>query len=169
MELAGLAKYPFLQEASAFIRAEHVTLEELLSEPAYARARAIGRARVVEALEKGTDTKRVAIAPADQHAPCRCRRSTLHRSTGYQLGNFAGLKGSPRTKPVISDQQSVLELHDGRGSPVHLNDLRAAVRNDNPRSKLIERLQRDSRPPFSAVHFRGRRPDTTPRAKSLPP
>src|SRR5437762_9492130 len=64
VELAGLAKYPFLQEASAFIRAEPVTLEELLSEPAYARARAIGRARVVEALEKGPDTKRVAIAPA---------------------------------------------------------------------------------------------------------
>ena len=66
MELASLAKYPFVQEASAFIRAEHVTLEELLSEPAYARARAIGRARVVEALEKGPDANRVAIAPADQ-------------------------------------------------------------------------------------------------------
>ena len=66
VELAGLAKYPFIQEASAFIRAEHVTLEELLSEPAYARARAIGRARVVEALEKGPDANRVAIAPADQ-------------------------------------------------------------------------------------------------------
>src|SRR5207253_3767797 len=69
VELAGLAKYPFLQEASAFIRAEHVTLEELLSEPAYARARAIGRARVVEALEKGPDAKRVEIG----RASCRER------------------------------------------------------------------------------------------------
>jgi len=66
VELAALAKYPFVQEASAFIRAEQVTLEELLSEPAYARARAIGRARVLEALEKGPDAKRVAIATADQ-------------------------------------------------------------------------------------------------------
>ena len=66
MELATLAKYPFLREASAFIRAEGVTLEELLSEPAYARARALGRTRVHEALEKGAESARIAIAPADQ-------------------------------------------------------------------------------------------------------
>ena len=66
MELASLAKYPFLREASAFIRAEGVTLEDLLSEPAYARARAMGRTRVHEALEKGPDAKRIAILPADQ-------------------------------------------------------------------------------------------------------
>jgi len=66
VDLASLAKYPFVQEASAFIRSEKVSLEDLLSERAYARARSIGRTRVFEALEKGADSVRVAIDPADQ-------------------------------------------------------------------------------------------------------
>jgi DNA primase large subunit len=68
VELATLAKYPFLREASAYIRAENVTLEELLTEPAYARARSMGKARVIEALEKGAPTDRVAVVTADQLA-----------------------------------------------------------------------------------------------------
>jgi DNA primase large subunit len=65
---ATLAKFPFLHEASAYIRAEGITLEELLTDAAYARARALGKARVVETLEKGASTERVAVAPADQLA-----------------------------------------------------------------------------------------------------
>ena len=68
VELATLAKFPFLREAAAHIRAEGITLEELLSETAYARARTLGKARVVEALEKGPPTERVAIDTADQLA-----------------------------------------------------------------------------------------------------
>ena len=68
VELAVLARFPFLREAAAYIRAEGVSLEELLSEPAYARARALGKARVIEALEKGPPTARVAIDAADQLA-----------------------------------------------------------------------------------------------------
>ncbi len=63
-----MAKFPFLHEAAAHIRAEGITLEELLSEPAYGRARTLGRNRVVEALEKGPPTERVAIDAADQLA-----------------------------------------------------------------------------------------------------
>ncbi len=68
MELASLAKFPFLREAAAYIRGEGITLEELLTEPAYARARALGKARVIEALEKGPPMERVAIDTADQLA-----------------------------------------------------------------------------------------------------
>src|SRR3989441_10383495 len=68
VELATLAKYPFLLEASAFIRAEKVSLEYILLEPAYARARTLGKARVLEALERGAASDRIAIAPADQLA-----------------------------------------------------------------------------------------------------
>src|SRR5437899_3712998 len=68
VELATLAKYPFLRESSAFIRAEKVSLEEILLEPAFARARSLGKARVLEALERGAASDRVAIAPADQLA-----------------------------------------------------------------------------------------------------
>src|SRR2546425_1872205 len=66
VELATLAKYPFLREASAFIRAEKVSLEEILLEPAYARARTLGRSRVLDALEKSPTSDRIAIATADQ-------------------------------------------------------------------------------------------------------
>ena len=68
VELATLAKYPFLREASALIRAEKVSLEEILLEPAYGRARTLGKARVLEALEKAGPSERTAIAPADQLA-----------------------------------------------------------------------------------------------------
>lgn len=68
VELATLAKYPFLREASAFIRAENVTLDEILTEPAYVRARTLGKTRVIEALEKGPGTERVAVVAADQLA-----------------------------------------------------------------------------------------------------
>ncbi len=68
MELATLAKFPFLREAAAYIRGERITLEELLSEAAYARARALGKTRVIEALEKGPPTERVAIDTADRLA-----------------------------------------------------------------------------------------------------
>lgn len=68
MELTTLAKYPFLHEASAYIRAEGISLEELLTDEAYARARALGRTLVVEALERGPPEERVAIATADQLA-----------------------------------------------------------------------------------------------------
>ncbi len=68
MELATLAKFPFLREAAAYIRAEKITLEELLSEPAYARARGLGRTRVVDALERGPPAGAVAVDTADQLA-----------------------------------------------------------------------------------------------------
>lgn len=68
MELATLAKFPFLREAAAYIRAEKITLEDLLSESAFDRARVLGKARVIEALEKGPPTERVAIDMADQLA-----------------------------------------------------------------------------------------------------
>ena len=68
MELSLLAKFPFLREAAAFIRSEGVTLEDLLTEPAYARARALGMRQVLDALERGSPSERVAIDPADQLA-----------------------------------------------------------------------------------------------------
>ena len=47
VEIAALAKYPFLREASAYIRSEGIPLEELLTDSAYERARSLGRERVL--------------------------------------------------------------------------------------------------------------------------
>jgi hypothetical protein len=115
------------------------------------------------------DIGRQAVAPSDQHAPCSRRRFILHCGTGDQLYNFPGLKGSPRTKPVISDQQSVLELHDGLGSSIDLDDPCAAVRNDDPCGELIERLHRDGRHPLLAVNFREGRSYGAPQTHSSAP
>jgi len=68
VELGALAKYPFLREARAFIQAEGITLEDLLSDAAYARSRSLGKARVVEALERAAEPERAAIQTADQLA-----------------------------------------------------------------------------------------------------
>ena len=61
VELARLAKYPFLREASGFVLGEKVSLEEILLEPAYARARNLGKARVLDALEKGPASDRKSV------------------------------------------------------------------------------------------------------------
>jgi len=66
VELAALAKYPFLREAGAFLRAERIPLEEVLTDPAYARARALGKARLLDALEKGPVVETAPIATAEQ-------------------------------------------------------------------------------------------------------
>ena len=68
MDLPVLARYPFLREASGYIRAEGISLEELLTDPAYARARALGRGRVLEALERGAPPERVPVAEGDRLA-----------------------------------------------------------------------------------------------------
>ncbi|TLZ64790.1 MAG: DNA primase regulatory subunit PriL [Methanobacteriota archaeon] len=48
-----LARFPFLKEASGFLRDRGITLSDLLQEAAYRRARARGLDRVLVALEKG--------------------------------------------------------------------------------------------------------------------
>ena len=69
MDLPVLARYPFLREASGYIRAEGISLEELLTDPAYARARALGRGRVLEALERGAPPERGPVAEGDRLGP----------------------------------------------------------------------------------------------------
>ena len=68
VEIAALAKYPFLREASAYIRSEGIPLEELLTDSAYERARSLGRERVLGALENAPPADRVAVGPGDQLA-----------------------------------------------------------------------------------------------------
>src|SRR3990172_9428640 len=68
VDLSTLAKYPFLRESAAFIRAEGVALEELLADEASSRSRGLGKARLLEALEKGPTEGRVAIDAAGQFA-----------------------------------------------------------------------------------------------------
>ncbi|HEX2022167.1 MAG TPA: DNA primase large subunit PriL [Candidatus Thermoplasmatota archaeon] len=53
MDLAGLARYPFLPEAAGHVEREGPSLGELLADKVYASARAKGRERVRLALEDG--------------------------------------------------------------------------------------------------------------------
>ena len=123
VELGALAKYPFLREASAYIRAEQVSLEEILSEPAYARARAIGKARVLEALEKGTDAKRTATAPADQlsqllaYPVARILVSALEDT--YLIRRFA-LREAIAAEDVLEEASVDLVLHIASQMPMDL-------------------------------------------------
>lgn len=66
MELSTLARFPFLREASAYILAESISLEDILREPAFGRARALGRSRVLDALDPAPGEERVGAAPADR-------------------------------------------------------------------------------------------------------
>lgn len=114
MELSTLAKFPFLREAAAYIRAEGISLEELLTEPAYARARGLGKARVIEALEKGPPTQRVTIDVADQLAAllaypvARIQVSAL--SDNYLIRRFA-LHEAVAAESRLESEPDDLVLH----------------------------------------------------------
>lgn len=63
VHLATLARYPFLPEAAGRIANDGPTLEELLSERVYASARALGRERLLAAVEHG-ELPRVVLGAA---------------------------------------------------------------------------------------------------------
>jgi len=63
--LSALAKYPFLKEASGYLKQQDIDLGSLLDDVAYARARALGIQRVEQALEEGEIHYRPGTTPAD--------------------------------------------------------------------------------------------------------
>ena len=65
MDLRTLARYPFLKESAERVRAEGVSLEELLGDRAYERARVLGFDRILAALEQGAIQDRPAVGDAD--------------------------------------------------------------------------------------------------------
>jgi DNA primase large subunit len=51
VDLTVLAKFPFLADASAYIRTSGITLDALLRDPAYAGVRSLGSRRVMDSLQ----------------------------------------------------------------------------------------------------------------------
>lgn len=66
MDPRKLASYPFLKEAAGYIRSRGIGLDDLLHGFAFEEARERGRARVVEALEKGEIADRPTVLPTEQ-------------------------------------------------------------------------------------------------------
>ena len=52
MDTTRAAKYPFLRESAEFVQEQGVTLEELICSDSYAPARARGKQRIIDALER---------------------------------------------------------------------------------------------------------------------
>lgn len=76
MDLAALARYPFLPEAAAYAGKEGPPLEELLTDRVYAAARAKGRERLRLALEDAT-------LPAPPLTPASPPRELLEEVLAY--------------------------------------------------------------------------------------
>lgn len=51
MDVRKLARYPYLEEATEYIKGSEISIPDLLDDPAYEEARIAGRQRVFEALE----------------------------------------------------------------------------------------------------------------------
>jgi DNA primase large subunit len=123
VELGVLAKYPFLREASAYIQSEGVPLEEVLADPAYARARAAGKARVLEALERGPEPNRVAVVPADQlsqllaYPVARILVSALEDT--YLIRRFA-LREAIAAEALLKDDSDDVVVHLAAQLPMDL-------------------------------------------------
>ncbi|HEC89052.1 MAG TPA: DNA primase regulatory subunit PriL [Thermoplasmatales archaeon] len=63
--LLKLARYPFLREAKEYVRREAPSIQELLVDPIYERARSIGVERVDNAFEKGDVGNRSLVTNGD--------------------------------------------------------------------------------------------------------
>jgi DNA primase large subunit len=57
MDVIAFAKYPFNQEALAFVREQGYSIEDIVSKPAYGLVRARGKKRVLEALSTAEASK----------------------------------------------------------------------------------------------------------------
>lgn len=66
MDAHALARFPFLREASPFVKSHGVSLQEILSGIAYEEARERGMARILDALEKGAVSNRPMATELDQ-------------------------------------------------------------------------------------------------------
>jgi len=123
VDLGNLAKYPFLREASAFVRSEEVPLEDILTDPAYERARAAGKARVLEALERGGEPKRLAVDAADQlsqllsYPVARILVSALEDT--YLIRRFA-LREAIAAEERLKDDPDDVVLHIAAQVPMDL-------------------------------------------------
>jgi len=65
VDLRTLARYPFLKEAAERVKGEAISLEELLTDRAYERARTVGFDRALAALEQGAIPDRPLVIDAD--------------------------------------------------------------------------------------------------------
>jgi DNA primase large subunit len=123
VDLGLFAKYPFLREASAFVRSEGVPLEEILTDPAYARARAAGKARVLDALERGVERERLAVDAADQlsqllaYPVARILVSALEDT--YLIRRFA-LREAIAAEERLKDESDDVVLHIAAQMPMDL-------------------------------------------------
>ncbi|NYT11689.1 MAG: DNA primase large subunit PriL [Methanomassiliicoccales archaeon] len=66
MDARNLARFPFLREASEFVRSYGVSIQELLEGIAYEEARERGMARALDALEKGEVSNRPIATELDR-------------------------------------------------------------------------------------------------------
>jgi len=57
MDVVAFAKYPFIQEALAYVREQGYSIDDVVSKPAYRQVRARGKKRVLEALSTAEATK----------------------------------------------------------------------------------------------------------------
>lgn len=65
MNLTTLARYPFLPEASGYLRERQITLDALVNSAVFDQARHAGRRRVMDALVDGVIADQTAVTEAD--------------------------------------------------------------------------------------------------------
>jgi DNA primase large subunit len=66
MDVLTYAKYPFIQEALAYVREKGYSIEEIVSRPAYARVRARGKKRVLDALAMSDSSDDMPLQPEEE-------------------------------------------------------------------------------------------------------
>ncbi len=66
MDVVAFAKYPFIQEALAYVKERGYSIEDIVSRPAYRQVRARGRKRVLEALSTTEIKEDMALQPEEE-------------------------------------------------------------------------------------------------------
>lgn len=151
MDIVTLAKYPFIQEALAYVKERGYSAEDIAIKPAYSRVRARGKRRVLEALSTTNTKEDVPLQPEEEmlsYPVARMLVSMLHDN--YLLRRYA-IWEAKRAHAFLTGEKDDVLLAVGRdfglnaraeekGFTLHFTDyLRYSAPIKDPEWKLINR------------------------------
>jgi DNA primase large subunit len=151
MDTVTLAKYPFIQEALAYVRERGYSAEDIAAKPAYERVRARGKRRVLEALSAVSGKDDVPLQPEEEllsYPVARMLVSMLHDSyllRRYSIWEakraYAFLRGEKEEVLLAVGRDFGLNARaEGRDFTLHFTDyLRYSAPMRDPSWKLISR------------------------------
>ena len=151
MDVVTFAKYPFTREAFAYVKEQGYSIDDIVSRPAYSRARARGKKRVLEALSAAGSNDDMPLQPEEELLSYPVARMLVSMmQDAYLLRRYAVWEAKRAHAFLVSEDDdtllavgkdfNLLAKVEGRDFVIHFTDyLRYAAPMRGPAWKLISR------------------------------